>query len=294
MKALNGCRICIMLILVMVFTGCVTSTQKLPDFLPADGNKIPGDAQLAATAILIRLNGMEPAAGADISFEKEAADHLKTPLFGTGKFILTGHRLFQYSRRPEGRPGRLVAGQMDLKDISGRRAKVNYITEYDLTDSGFVILAAEVQPAYATNPTVESYLVPVKAFEKEMTDSPPTWEGLYLLAKRLNVLPVQNTAQGRESMDYILFTFCMDQTAPSANAVLRLAKKKSPNRGYGFSKASSYLNFNGWIVATAAGTFPAAPEKDFWVKLVLSPGKEAESSRPRIIFQEDLGKMAQK
>jgi hypothetical protein len=294
MKALNGCRICIMLILVMVFTGCVTSTQKLPDFLPADGNKIPGDAQLAATAILIRLNGMEPAPGAGISFEKEAADHLKTPFFSPGKFILTGHRLFQYSRRPDGKPGRLVAGQMDLKDISGRRAKLNYITEYDLTDSGFVILAAEVQPAYATDPTVESYLVPVKAFEKEMTDSPSTWEGLYLLAKRLNVLPVQNNTQGRESKDYILFAFCKDQTAPSAKAVLRLSKKKTTNLNYGYSKDSTYLNFNGWIVATATGTFPAAPEKDFWVKLVLSPGKEAESSRPRIIFQEDLGKMARK
>ncbi len=294
MKVKNGCSLCIIVLLSVVIIGCVTATKNLPDFLPADGSKIPGDAQLVATAILTRLNGVKPIIDTGISFGKEAVDNLGTPFLSPGKFILTGQRLFQYSRRPEGKPGRLVAGQMDLRDIFGRRAKLNYISEYDLTDSSFVIQTAEVHPAYATDPVVESYLVPVKAFEKEMTQYPPTWEGLYLLAKRLNVLPAQNNAQGRERRDYILFTFCMDQTAPSAEAVLRLAKKKSSNRGYGFSKASSYLNFNGWIVATAAGTFPAAPEKDFWVKLVLSPGKEAESGRARVIFHEDLREMARK
>ncbi len=292
MRVINGCRICIILILSVTFFGCVTATKNLPDFLPVNGNEMPGDAQLAAAAILLRLNGIEPIINANISFEKEAVDNLDTPFLSPGKFILTGQRLFQYSKRPEGKPGRMVAGQMDLRDRLGRRAKLNYITEYDLTDTGFVIQTAEVQPAYATDPVVESYLVPVNAFEKEMANSPPTWEGLYLLANRLNVLPMQKNAQGRKSKGYILFAFCKDQTAPSAKAVLRLANKKTSDLEYGYAKGASYLNFDGWIVAIATGTFPANPEKDFWVKLVLSPGKEAESKRPRIIFHQNLGKIA--
>lgn len=294
MKLNTGYRIFVMTLLSVVFIGCVTPAKKLPGFMPVARHEISGDAQLVAAALVPRLNGVESTIDAGISFGKEVPAALDAPPFGHNGFILTGQRLFQYSKRPQGKPGRLVAGQMDLRDLFGRRAKVNYIAEYNLTDAGFIIETATVQPAYTTDPQVESFLVPLKAFQKEMAKYPPTWEALYLLANRLNVLPMQNNAQNRESKDYILCAFLKDQAAPSAKAILRLANKKTSDLEYGYTKGTRYLSFNGWIVAMIGGTFPANPEKDFWVKLVFSPGKEAQSHKSIIVFQEELKTIAKK
>ena len=293
-RLLNISGIAIVLVSVM-FTGCVTPEKKAPlKFLPMTEQEIPGDAELVAAAVLTRMNGFNISKELGVSFKEGVNNNLDTPEFDYSGFIIMGHRLYQYAERPEGKPGRLVAGQLDLGDFFGRRAKLDYIAQYDLTDSGLVIEEAETQAVYATDPNVELFLVPVADAEKEKSKYPKTWAGLYMMAKDLNVLPVEDAAKEQQAKKHLLFLFLKDRTAPSARTTLRLADQKTSDIYYGWENESKYFDLKGWRVAAAAGKFPAKPENDFWIKLVFSPGKEAGSRTRRIIYHEDLRKIATK
>jgi len=281
--------------IALLFIGCVTPEKKAPlKFLPMAKQEIPGDAELVAAAILSRMNGFNISKKLGASFKEGANDNLDAPEFDYSGFVIKGHRLYQYAERPEGKPGRLVAGQLDLEGLFNRRAKLDYIAQYDLTEKGLVIEEARAVSVFSTNPKVEVYIVPAETLEKEKGKYPPIWEGLYTMAKTSDILRANKENPNRNSKKNILFLFLMDRTAPSARTALRLVNQKTSDMDYGWGRESKYLNFNGYRVAMAAGSFPVNPSQDFWIKLVFSSGKEAGSPTRRIIYHEDLRKITTK
>jgi len=278
---------------ILHLSSCVTpQKQKLPEFLPVAEGDIPGDAKLVAAAVLTRFTGYKISKILGVSFKEGAEIDLDNPDYNYAGFIIKGHRLYRYAGRPGGKPGRLVAGLLDLEDLFGRRAELNYIAQYDLTEKGLIIEEAKAVSVFSTDPRVELYIVPAETLEKEKDNFPPIWEGLYSMAKSSDRLRADKENPNRKSKENILLLFLMNRTAPSAQATLRLAKEKNPDLDYGYAKASQYLNYNGFQVAMVSGEFPGKPEKPFFLKMVFSPGKEAQSSSKRIIFHEDLRMLA--
>ena len=285
----------VLILLALFLSSCVTTEKQVaPELLPMTDQEIPGDVKLAAATVVTRLNGYVPTDALGISFKPGDWSHLDSPEFDYAGFIIKTHQLYQYAARPNGEPGRLAAGRLTLEDLFGRTAQLDFMVEYVLTENGVVIEAARAVPVFAAAPRVEICVVPTDIVEKEMPRYPADWVGLYVMAKRHNVLEAKDKAVLLEKKRQILFVFLMDRTAPSAKTNLRIADQKESDLEYGWDQESDYLNFNGFPVAMAAGKFPAKPEKPFWIKLALNPGKEAGGGYRKIIFHEDLREIAAK
>lgn len=280
------------LLLMIAAAGCVLTAKKpMPEFLKVAEKDMPPDVKIAAAAVFSRAAGVSIPEELKIAFDTPAEiSAMQYPGFSIKK-----HRLFQYGKPPQsGADTRAAAGLLDLEDAAGRHAQLLYKVQYRLTDPGMQIEKSEIWPEYSSSPPVKVFVAPAASLEKEAEKYPKTWEGLFQLVNKHNILTAEtNPAILKEKQTQVLCLFLMEQTEPAAGLRLMISERPLGAGEEGFDKDSKYLNFGGWRVAMIAGDFAARPESPFHItaRLISDSGSPFGGSTS-VIFDKDLGMLS--
>lgn len=227
---------------------------------------LPADIKLVSSAVLMKMKGFPDGFVQGVTFAPEASPNLKAIGMDYNGFVIRGVNIVNYDTTETGTE---LVGVMVFEDDVGRRAGVRLLAHYQIGDKTISIDHASIVPVYTTRPRIEAYIVPFDpAVDQGAISADHT--ALYVYAVN-HAVAVEALPAGLA--DYDVFLFQMDRASPTALTAGRISATESPRTGY--EDATTVLDFNGWRAAVVSGEINPKANKDLYVKLLHTPGKEA-------------------
>lgn len=282
--------ILVSLVLVTLNSGQLHAQDtSLPNRIPLTQKQIPLDVKVAVMGIMNHLRGGENPARLVVRLAK-ADKSQKIIGFPYKGFRTIGYDLLSYAKGQKDPSFRKARVLVYLNGPLGRRAALDCEAVYSFNEkTGLTISAYKAEPIINGNPRVEIMVVPAELLppSKELAKLQPSWEGLYLLARRLDLGKLKTLPQRLEKKEFLVFAFLMDQTLPDQKVTLLLADLKKDDPTYGSDDLSRTIDSRGWRVAMAGGRLLIRPGKPLFLKLVRQKG-EGEQATREIIHHQDL------
>jgi len=247
----------------------------LPDPIAVSLDKMPEDAAEVTIAIHNKIAMGDNNQSEKVKFEKD----IDASSFLIGKeFKFSGTELYIYQTKKGNPSEKTIAGKINFEGPLGRRASALFLSRFRSAENEIVIKEARVEPLYSTEPEPVMFIVKAASLPKSANLFPDSYMELFEFAGKKAISPSSNELidkENNENMDYVVFVFLLDRISPSAE----LQVKVSPNKGsfYGYSKASRYLDFNGWRVGLLTGKFSLSSQNQtepLYIKAVFMAGKE--------------------
>ena len=201
---------------------------------------------------------------------------------------------FQAKKINDERAEAFIEGYFQFNDMIGRMISYYFAAVYSLTPEKLTLHSSSAIPMPSLSPVLETYFVPVSAFESVPLEDFNSFLDLYLFAQ-LYAVPMQPTPEERQAYearknmsfmarltkgtkkavkdDYYIMVFCMSGLSPNASLEMKITKKETPA---GKSLAEPvYLYWKNWRVLIAGANFdPHAQDKEFYTHVLytLDPG----------------------
>jgi len=282
--------LCIVLVTVMVVSGCASSTDKgggtfdifkpednvvvLPERAFIDRNDVPGDVEHVTAAIINVLRGGKEVIP-HIGFDPDGQHQFLSETFSYKAFDVKFVEIIYYkTEMPEDgvRYARLEGG-LYFADALGRTAYVRFMADYAISRRDIIIVNTEYEILPNLYPTVRAFIVPKQVIDYTPATVKNSFLDLYALAMEhaVSMTPTpedmeRHTQYERMSFvqrlqymtkavpkSYCVLAFCMERMRPDSQFVLSVSQYETASLNSG--SAAYYLDDNGWRVGLVAGKF---------------------------------------
>jgi hypothetical protein len=280
----------VLFVSIFSFLGCQTTRPKpvasVVNSKPLP--KVPVDVDFAATAIMTHLRGAKVPSLVKVKFDPA----LKRPDKSMAKyqsFAIVGNDLFSYQQKAKKPEFKLAEGVLHLRDLFGRNAHLHYKVFYELKPDAITLMRYQLAPLFSDKPAFRVIAVESDVFFKAPQKAFESWESLYTLASRLDLIMLKAKAKDLKDKKICVLAFCLDEVKKGAELKLLLAEEDKPVASWGVDEYSKYLKFAGRPVAMVQGKLFSNPAKPLFVKLTLKT-KSGFKASPKVLFKENIKK----
>jgi hypothetical protein len=278
----------VLLVMIVSFSGCKTTGPKEVASLDTSTaiKKVPVDVDFAATAIMTHLRGAKVPAMVKVKFDPA----LKSPdksMAEYRSFVIVGNDLFSYKQVEKQPEFKLADGILHLKDLFGRNAHLHYRAFYKAGQDSITLKRYWLAALSPENPDFRVIAVERDLFLRAPKEAFESWESLYTLASRLDLIRLKANAKDLANKKICVLVFFLDSVNESDRLKLLLAEENNADATFGADLYSKYLRFGDRPVAMVEGPFFSNPKKPLYVKLTIKKGSGL-LSRHKVIFNENL------